>query len=414
MDTNDLFAAALPLSSPWTVTNSRFEGTPKRLVLTVGLESGLHHFDCPECAKSGCSVHDRRERKWRHLNFWQYETELTARVPRVRCADCGIHQVAVPWAREGSGFTLMFEAMALRLVSEMPVSSVAQLMGEHDTRLWRIIHHYVSLAHQKSDWSQLKRISIDETSRKKGHSYVTNFIDSDSRKLLLMTVGKDADCVRAFAEELRKHSAKPEQIEEVAIDMSTAFQKGVREHLPQAQPVFDRFHVMMLAGEALDTVRKELIRESGPLEKGSLWALRGNANRLSTERQALRARLCRQYCELGRAMGLREYLQDLWKYTDRKDAQEHLESWLSWAKRCRIKAFQRLAKTIQKHQDGILNYYENWTTSAAIESVNGRLQLARKRARGYRNPANFRSIAYWIAGELQPATGLPDPTPKPF
>jgi len=396
------------------VSESRFEGNPKRLILTVDLEQGPHQFDCPDCSTSGCSVHDRRERTWRHLNFWQYETELTAKVPRIKCSECGVRQVAVPWAREGSGFTLMFEAMAMRLISEMPVSAVAELMGEHDTRLWRIINHYVSIAHRQSDWSQVTHIAVDETSRKKGHSYVTNFIDTKTGKLLFLTVGKDANCVRAFAEALREHGGDPANIREVAMDMSPAFQKGVREYLPNAKPVFDRFHVMMMAGEALDAVRKEVIRQEGPLEKGALWALRGNAGRLSVERQSLRERLCRQYGKLGRAMGLREHLQDLWKYASRELAGEHLDAWMSWARRCRMSPFKRLAKTLRKYREGILDYYLNWTTSAAIESVNGRLQLARKRARGYRNPDNFRSIAYWIAGDLEPTTQLPSPLPAHF
>lgn len=175
MNTNELFAQALPLVSPWIVAESHFEGKPKKLQLTVKLTEGITRMDSPECGAEGCSIHDRRERTWRHLNFWQYETELKTRVPRVRCNKCGIHQVKVPWAREGSGFTLLFEAMAMELIRVMPVKQAAEIMGENDTRIWSIVHHYVDEAYDQSDWSKVERIAVDETSRKNGACLCNEF-----------------------------------------------------------------------------------------------------------------------------------------------------------------------------------------------------------------------------------------------
>ena len=413
MSPNQLFAQALPLEHPWKVNESQFEGEPKRLKIEVGLEEDTRSLPCPKCGEQG-AIHDRKERKWKHLNFWQYETELSALVPRVKCEKCGVHLVAVPWARPGSGFTLLFEAMVLLLAGEMPVSEVARMVGEYDTRLWRIIRHYVDKAHAKSQWKGLSRVAVDETSRKKGHRYVTNFVDLDSGKLIFMTEGKDASTVGAFASQLIEHQSSAEAIEEVAMDMSKAFQSGVEAYLPNAKKVFDRYHVMALAGEALDAVRKEVALEVGGLEKGALWALRGNASRLGEEKLEQRERLCREHKKLGRAMALKEFLADTWRYAEREDAREHLDAVISWASRCRLEPFKKLARTLRKHSDGILDYYHHWTTSAVIEAIYGKLQLARRRARGYRNWENFRAIAYWIAGDLKLTASLPDPIPQPF
>lgn len=123
--------------------------------------------------------------------------------------------------------------------------------------------------------------------------------------------------------------------------------------------------------------------------------------------RAIRERLVKEHSKLGRAMNLREFLRDLWNYADRDLAESHFEHWYSWARRCRLEPFIKLAKTLKKHWDRILVYYENWTTSAAIEAINGNLQLARKRARRYRNFENFRAISYWIAGDIQIATTAP-------
>lgn len=414
MNTNELFAQALPLVSPWIVAESHFDGKPKKLQLTVKLTAETTRMDCPKCGAADCSIHDRRERKWRHLNFWQYETELKARVPRVNCAKCGIHQVKVPWAREGSGFTLLFEAMAMELIRVMPVKQAAKIMGENDTRIWNIVHHYVDASYAQSDWSEVERIAVDETSRKKGHVYVTNFIDLESGKLLFITPGKDSYTVEHFVAQLADFKGEAKSITEVALDMSPAFKKGVTEHLPEAQMVLDRFHVMMLAGKAFDKVRKEVARENGGLGRGGMWALRGNEERLSESMVEIRRQLLKEHSKLNRAMNLRECLRDLWIYADREQAEEHFQWWYQWARRCRLEPFKKLAKTLKDHWDGIVAYFDNYTTSAMIEAINGKLQLARKRAYGYRSFRNFRAIALWIAGDLSPASDLPNPLPEPF
>ena len=132
-----------------------------------------------------------------------------------------------------------------------------------------------------------------------------------------------------------------------------------------------------------------------------------------TGRKELRKTLCKEHKILGRALALREYFQEMWKYADADLAREHFESWYSWARRCRIEPFKQLAKRLRNHLEGILAYYDNWTTSAMIECLNGKLQLARKRACGYRNVENFKVIAYWIAGGIEPNTDLPNPLSMP-
>ncbi|HIE55698.1 MAG TPA: ISL3 family transposase, partial [Chromatiaceae bacterium] len=375
------------------------------------VESDTKKLPCPCCEEKECPIHDKRERRWRHLNFWQYETQLIAQVPRVKCKKCGVHQVKVPWAREGSGFTLLFEAMAMRLAAEMAVNKVGEIMGEKDKRIWGIIHHYVGTAWGESCWDEVSRIAVDETSRRKGHKYVTVFLDLDSKDLLFMTPGKNSETIGEFSKQLVDFHGSVENINEIAMDMSRAFQRGAADYLPDAKKVFDRFHVMQMAGVAFDEVRKSVAKEFGGLEKGAHWALRGNVQRLNAKALKMREDTCAKYNKIGRAMALKEALQDLWNCDTREAAKEHFNRFYSWARRCRLEPFKKLAKSLKKHLEGILDYYNNRTTSAAIEALNGKLQLARRRARGYRNFENFKAIAYWIAGNLEPATKLPNPLP---
>ncbi len=198
------------------------------------------------------------------------------------------------------------------------------------------------------------------------------------------------------------------------MDMSQAFQSGVNQHLPNAKKVFDRYHVTALAANATDEVRREVAREEGGLEKGAMWSMRGNKERLNEKQLEQRERLCRQYAKLGRALSWREFLADTWRYTTREEAEEHLKAVYSWGRRCRMEPIKKVCATLKRHWDGILDYYNHWTTSAVMEGLNSRLQLARKRARGYRNWKNFRTIAYLIAGGLKPGIGLPNPLPQLF
>ena len=184
------------------------------------------------------------------------------------------------------------------------------------------------------------------------------------------------------------------------MDMSKAFIAGAGEHFPDARICFDRFHVMKLCGEALDKVRKDVARHAGGLPRGALWALRGNPGNLKEEQLQLRAQICKEHTQIARGLSIKEFLADMWNYQHREDAADHLQSVLSWCSRSRLEPFVKFGKTLRRHLDGILGYFKNYTTSAAIEAINGLLQLARRRARGYRTFRNFQAIAYWLAGGL--------------
>lgn len=157
MDQNTLFSLALGLGSPWKVVRSGLEdggSQSKFLYVDIEVEPGAQ-MPCPACGRL-CPLYDHAVKRWRHLNFWQHPTFLSARVPRVQCPEHQVKQVSVPWARPESGFTLMFEAFVMALAREMPVAAVAELVTEHDTRLWRVVRHYVALAHGRQDWSALE------------------------------------------------------------------------------------------------------------------------------------------------------------------------------------------------------------------------------------------------------------------
>jgi len=232
MDTNTLFTMALGLQSPWEVKTLDFSATDRRLDILVDFEKGAS-FPCPVCGQSS-KVHDTEEKTWRHLDFFQHAAYLTARVPRCKCDEHGVKQVPVPWAREGSGFTLLFEALVMTLVQGMPVAAAARLVGEHDTRIWRVLHHYVEEGRKAKDMSGVTQLGIDETASRRGQNYITLFMDMANRSLLFATEGRDAATAKAFKEDLIAHGGKAENIEEACMDMHQAFINGVHTHFPNA------------------------------------------------------------------------------------------------------------------------------------------------------------------------------------
>jgi len=397
MEQERLFEAALELAGTgWRVTGSSFSGEPK--VLEIGLEQERDRkVVCPECGQS-CGAYDTVEKRWRHLNFFQYHCELVAKVPRSECEKCGVKMVEVPWARSGSGFTLLFEAAVMLLAKQMPVSAIAEAVGEQDTRLWRLIRELVQAAHARRDWSHVRSIALDETSIRKGKRYMTVFLDADTRTVLLVVEGRSGDCVRQFAEALQEHQGDPAQIQWVTMDMLHCYARGVADYLPQAKIVYDRYHVMVMAGEAVEEVRRSLQRQGAPL-KGSLWALRGNEWNLTADQQTIRQTLAQTYKPIGKALALRDALQDIYQ-AGAAQGPELLEQWCQWASRSRLAPFLKLAETIRSYWKGITAFFTSYLTQGAIEAINGIIQLARRRARGFRNFDYLRTITYCVKGGL--------------
>lgn len=396
MESTKLFEMALGLSGGWKVVSSEFAGEPKKLEIQLDFEPGSR-FECAECGGK-CEVHDTTEKRWRHLNFFQYECELVARVPRTKCEKDGVKLTKVPWAKPGSGFTLMFEAAVMLLAKEMPVSAVAEMLGEMDTRLWRLIVERIAEAHEQSDWSGVKAIAIDETSVRKGFKYVTVILDADTRRLLYLAPGRSGEALREFRKALIERGGRPEQIGHIVMDMMHCFMRGARENFPWAEVVFDRYHVMVMAGVAIEKVRKHLQARGADL-RGSMWALRGNEWNLRGDQQAVRESLARRYKELGRALALRSALQDVYA-AEAQEGPALLAWWCRWASRSRLAPFVKLAHSIKKHWQGVTAYFVSRYTQGPIEAINGIIQLAKRRARGFRNLNYLRAIAYWVAGKL--------------
>ena len=411
-----LFTSALGLSAPWRVAGVELNTAQKRIDFKLTCDA--KYLSCPLCHKPDQSIHDRVERQWRHLDFFQYEAWLHAQLPRVKCTGCAkTTQVEVPWAREGSGFTLLYEALALSLCQDLPVRQAAQQLRCNDKQLWRRIEHYVTEARKLDDMSDVKDIGIDETSLRKGQNYITVVHDLKKKRLLFACEGKDHKTVVDFGADLQAHGGNPEQIEHVCQDMSAAFAKGVTQALPNAQISYDRFHVVAMANEAMDEVRREEVRTQPQSIKAALgdndrkllksltWGMRRNPDGWSQKQFNAMHWLQHSTLKSGRAwrlkMALRTVYANAAQHNDEAQAKAELSSWLSWARRCRLEPFKKLAATLSQRIDGVVRGMLDNRSNAYVEAMNGLLQQAKRAARGFKTAANFIAIAYLRMSKLK-------------
>jgi transposase len=282
-----LFTSALGLVAPWEVAKVDLDTAKRRIDFEVRCNAKL--LSCPHCNTPAQGIHDRLRRSWRHLDFFQFEAWLHADVPRVACTGCGkTTQVGVPWAREGSGFTALFEALALSLCRELPVRQAAALLRCADKPLWRRIEYYVQQARAVDDMSEVRTVGIDETSLRRGQHYITVVHDLAAKRLLFATEGRSHHSVLDFAQDLKAHGGDPAVVHHVCQDMSAAYTKGVGLALPAAAISYDRFHVVKMAIEAMDEVRRTEWRDQPhavhaalggtdrKVLKGLMWGMRKN------------------------------------------------------------------------------------------------------------------------------------------
>ncbi len=365
-----LFEQALSINAPWFIAKMNFDEQSGRLDIHLDFERGSHFAD-----KDGvsCPVHDTVNKTWRHLNFFQHECYLHARIPRIKRTDGSVKLITPDWSGKLSGFTLLFEALLLQLVISMPVSKVSKLVGVSEYKIWAMLDKYVEQALCEQDLSEIEQIGIDETSIAKGHSYISLFVDLHQRRTIHISEGKASDTVSDFVEHLIQQNGTAEQIKEVSCDMSPAFIKGVSESLPKAQITFDKFHIVKLINEAVDKVRR-VEAKTNPLLKGCRYAVLKND-------------------------GIRETFQQLYLLSDLASFEQALKRWYFWATHSQLAPIIKVAKTIKNHWSGVLHWMESKINNGILEGLNSILQAAKRKARGYK-AKHFKTMAFLLTGKL--------------
>jgi len=411
------FERLLGLDECWEVSAAEYETEPAgRFLLVVHETDQLwKKLKCPvsTCGHQVVVCHDHTDaRVWRHLDAFGKRTEILCAPPRARCCACRhVWRVALPWEGEGKHFTRDFEAFALTLMREMPMKKAGDILGENDTRLWRMLFKHVDKAYAALDLSGLVHLGVDEMNCRKGHNYLTVFADLVARRVVFATEGKDHTTFTRFAEEILKHNGHPKSITAVAMDLSKAYQKGAREELGHAHIVFDPFHVTALVGQAVDEVRRREASGGGPAEaslKKTIYLFRKNPENLSEKEEARLDALDLKHLATGQAYLTRLELRDIYQRTVKPErARYRLESWIGWVRgKCErfgecLDPLAKVADTIEKHLEGILAHWtDGWLSTGFLEGLNSVFSAVKRKARGYRSREYMIAMLYFTAGKL--------------
>jgi transposase len=374
---------------------------------------------CGVCGRR-CPGYDRGSgrRRWRSLDWGTVRVFIEADAPRVSCREHGVVTAAVPWARHGAGHTVAFDAQVAWLATKCSASAVMTLMRVTWRTVGAIVARYwAEVAEQVDFLDDLTRIGIDEISYKKGHRYLVVVVDHDTGRLVWAGQGRDEATVEAFFDALGPE--RTARITHVSADGAHWIAKVLARRCPQAVACADAFHVVKWATDALDLVRRQTWnaasgrRRGGPQAratgdartiKNARWALWRNPEDLTEAQQAKLDWIAKTHPTLYRAWALKEGLRTVFAAARASPAaaEQALDRWISWARRCRIAAFVDLQRRVVRHRATILNTIHHGLSNGLVESMNTKIRLITRVAFGFKSPEALIALAMLSLGGHPP------------
>ena len=353
---------------------------------------------CSACGQVCQRVHDRARRRWRHLDLGGQRCFIEYELRRVRCPDCGVRVEALPWARAGARHTRDFEDLAAFLAQQMAKAPIARLLRIGWDTVGAIVTRVVADHLDETRLTGLVMVGCDEISYRRGQRYLTTVCDHASGAIVWARPGRNAPTLQAFFDELGDQRAS---IRAVSIDMNGSYEKAVRAAVPAAEICFDPFHVVALAGRAVDDVRRAEWNAAGKSKSGDgrwvksvRWSLLKAPERQTVAQLAALHEVSQVNRRLYRAFLLREELRLLYHLDDPAAAPAHLEAWLAWASRSRLKPFVKLARTLRARRDGVLAAIRLGLSNGRMEGLHAKVRLLSHRSFGFHGPAPLIALIY--------------------
>jgi transposase len=360
---------------------------------------------CGGCGQTGpLEIHDRRIKRWRHLDLGVSRCMVECELRRLRCPDCGVRLEAVPWARPGAAHTRDFEDLVAWLAQQMAFAPIARLLRVGWHTIGPIVERVIADRLDERRLEGLVAIGVDEISYRRHHRYLTSVADHVTGAIVWCSPGRNSATLQGFFDELGNRKGS---IRAVSIDMSGEYQRAIREAVPQAEICFDPFHVVRLAARATDQVRRDEWNAhdrshtaTGRWVKHTRWSLLKAPERQTVGQLATLWEVQQANRRLYRAFLLREELRLLYHLDDPTLAPAHLDAWLAWASRSRLRPFVRLARTLHEHRDGILAAIRLGLSNGRLEGLNSKIRLISHRAFGFHSPDPLIALVYLCCSGL--------------
>lgn len=378
----------------------------KRGALVLHVKPTTRTMYCGGCLTTCSDGYDHREREWRHTDLGETRVFLRYDIARLDCKHCGPTTELVPWAAHGSWHTYDFEDLVAYKAQGSDQSRVSKDMRISWRTVGKIVQRVVErlLGDASEMLDGLRRIGLDELSFRKHHEYVSIVVDHDRQRVVWAGEGKSGETVDRFFAALGPERAA--QIEIVSIDMSAAFIAAVAKNVPKAQIVFDRFHVQKLVHDALDEVRREIVRglkgtPEGKALKHTRYSLHRSDVNVTPKDEERIATVMATNAPLFRAWMLKALIVSILDEDCEARARSRLKKWLAWASRSRLKPFVKVARTIRKYLDGIMAYIRTGISNGRSEGMNGKVRVLTRRAFGFHAAASLIALLYLCCSGLK-------------
>jgi transposase len=404
-----VFNRLLRLVGVW-VTAVEFVDTDRVVFVDVRLRR--RRLECPYCGWTTTAQHNWQPRPstWRALDFGVWQVLVRAQLRRLACRPCRRVVVeAVPFARHRSRFVRDFEDLVAWLATTMDKTAITRLCRINWRTVGAIIERVVTDELDDARLDDLFDIGADEIAYRKQHHYLTLIADHDTATIVWTGTGRDSDALTRFFDELGPDRAA--QLQAISIDMSAAYLKAIREHEHvDATVCFDPFHVVQLAGKALDKIRRgywnQLRDRAGPDDarrfKHARWALCKRPEDLTDTQAEQLAAIKRVGGEVWRGYQLKEALRAIFDPDlSLAEATRLLDRFVSWAQRSRLEPFVKLQRTIRTHRDGILAALELGINNGRTEGLNRKVRTITSRAYGFHTPDAVAAMIMLCCGPIQ-------------
>ncbi|MEI6578866.1 MAG: ISL3 family transposase [Eubacteriales bacterium] len=397
----DMFAQSIGLQDPWKIEKAEFDEKSREVHIYVGARKTAE-YPCPECGKM-CARYDdeETERVWRHGDVVFFPCYVHCRRPRIKCKEHGTRVATAPWARKNSRYTLLFESYAMLLMKSMPIENSRKLMRTSHTAMTSILRYWVQKAVNEDDLSDVSVICVDETSFKRGQSYVTIISDGKARRVIDVERGRDSETIETFSYKLEQKGGDCNKIKQFVSDMSKAYISGKAFCFPKATLIIDKFHVKQLMLKAMDAVRRaeQGKEQSRSRSAGKKLLMIPETRQTEQQREKVLA-LSKQYPKTGRAFRMVQGLDEMYRCDNINDAEMVFKKLFSWLRRSRLDPMKEVANTLKTHKESILSYFRYRVTNAIAEGINSLIQSAKRRARGFGTYEGYECMIYLVVGKL--------------
>lgn len=405
MEVEDHYAMLLGVNSPWQIAKVDLKLDQQQV--DIDIEYTANDGVCPECSTL-CPKHDdRKSRTWRHLDTMQFATQLHCQIPRIKCPEHGAISVSAPWAAKGSRFTLMFEALAIRVLkAARSVEEARRFLNLNWHQVEAIKKRAVARGLERRKSVDIPYIGIDEKQFRKGHNYISLLVNLNAGRVLDVVEERTEVATKALLDKAL-NTQQQAQVKAVALDMWKPFANAVNEKMPQADIVHDRFHISQHINQAVDRVRRQenkaLSLEGDNRLKGTKHHWLFNAENLPDNHQESFTKLRFSELKVARAWAIKESFRYFWDYNYAGWAERYFKKWYGWAIQSRLPPIKEKARMIKAHLPNILTYFKHGISNAVAEGLNSKIQTVKSNARGYRSFEGFRNSILFYCGGLSMA-----------